>query len=354
MAKPKVHIFQPADDTGKSYEELQAAGAEVTLPEGNWMDVSNEKETGEALDPHRETTVIAGVASRRTLVTEESLTKPPDLRLVAYYTVGFDNVDIDAATEAGILVTHSPTEANWGAVAEGTVTNILSMLKRVRERDRTVKNGLWRDTSLAGRYVGRRLDGYEGLTLGILGLGRIGSRVADLFAPWRMNIIAHDPYIDESKFVHHNATPVDIETLFRESDVLTIHTNLTKETMDMVNADLIGLMKPNALLINAARGRIVDIDALFDALDKDRLGGAALDVLPDEPPDPQSPILGLGDKVMLSPHMIAFNEGTGLRMAVPWVTENILMALRGELPNHICNEEAIPKWRERFEGRSLI
>ena len=93
---------------------------------------------------------------------------------------------------------------------------------------------------------------------------------------------------------------------------------------------------------------------MIDAIDKDRLGGAALDVLPEEPPDRQSAILGLGDKVLLSPHMIAFNEGTGLTKASPWVTDNILAALNGELPDHICNEEAIPKWRERFEGKSLI
>ena len=354
MAKPKVHIYQAADETGESHKELEAAGIDLSLPDEAWVSASNTRETGDTLKLDPDTVITAGIASRRTLVTGESIAMAPDLRMIAYYTVGFDNVDIDAATEAGVLVTHSPTESNWGGVAEGTMAFILSMLKRVRERDQHVKNGGWRDTSLGATYLGRRLDGYPGLTVGILGLGRIGSRVADLLAPWRANLIACDPYVDESKFVHHNATPVDIETLFRESDVLTIHCNLTKETMDMVNESLISLMKPNAILVNAARGKIVDIDALFDALDKDKIAGAALDVLPEEPPEPQTALLGLGDKVLLSPHMVAYCSDTGLKMAVPWVTENILTALRGEVPAHICNEEALPKWRQRFEGKSLL
>lgn len=354
MAKPKVHIFQPADDSGESHKALEAAGIDLQVPAGNWAEVSNTSEDGDILKLDPDTAVTVGIASRRTLLTPETIAGAPDLRMIAYYTVGFDNTDIEAATEAGVLVTHSPTEANWGGVAEGTMGFILGMLKKVRERDQHVKNGGWRDLSLATTYLGRRLDGYEGITVGILGLGRIGSRVADLLGPWRTNLIAHDPYVDESKFVHHNATPVDLETLFRESDVLTIHCNLTKETMNLVNEKLLGLMKPTAILVNAARGRLVDIDALFDALDNDRLAGAALDVLPEEPPQPQEALLGLGDKVILSPHMIAYTKGAGLKMAVPWVTENVLTALRGEVPAHICNEEALPKWRERFEGKSLL
>ena len=354
MAKPKVHIFQPADETGESHKFLEAAGVEGKVPAASWIEASNQAETGEILELDPDTAVTVGIASRRTLLTPETIAGAPDLRLVAYYTVGFDNVDIDAATDAGVLVVHSPTEANWGGVAEGTMAFILSMLKKVRERDRHVKNGGWRDMSLGATYLGRRLDGYEGLTMGILGLGRIGSRVADLLGPWRTNIIACDPYVDQSKFVHHNATPVDIETLFRESDVLTIHCNLTKETMNLVNEKLLSLMKPTAILVNAARGRIVNIDDLFDALDKDKIAGAALDVLPEEPPEPQMALLGLGDKVILSPHMIAYTKGAGLKMAVPWVTENIMAALKGEVPSHICNEEALPKWRARFEGKSLL
>ena len=130
--------------------------------------------------------------------------------------MGYDNVDVDAATERGILVVHSPTEGNWGGVAEGTMAYMLSLLKKVREKDRHVKNGGWRDPALFGTYVGARMiDGYEGLTIGIVGLGRIGSRLADLLAPWRVKLIAYDPYAEDSKFVHHNVRPVGLETLLK-------------------------------------------------------------------------------------------------------------------------------------------
>jgi D-3-phosphoglycerate dehydrogenase / 2-oxoglutarate reductase len=353
MAKPKVQIYQPVDETGESHKKIEAAGAVVKAAAAAWASQANVRGSSElTLDP--DTVIGVGVANRSIQLTRKTLAGAKDLRMICKYTVGFDNVDVDAASELGILVVHSPTECNWGGVAEGTVANILTMLKKTREKDRHVKNGEWRDPALQGYYLGKRLDGYAGMTLGIIGLGRIGSRLADLFAPWRMRILAHDPYVDESKFVHHNATPVDLDTLLRESDIVTVHTNLTKETNKLINAAALGKMKKNAILVNAARGPIVDVDALFDALDKDQIAGAALDVLPDEPPDPQLPILGLGDKVLLSPHMIANTHGGGLKQAIPWVTTAVLDALKGEVPRHVVNPEILPQWQARFGGKSLI
>jgi phosphoglycerate dehydrogenase-like enzyme len=353
MAKPKVQIYQPVDETGESHRKMEAAGAEVKVATRAWAQQANVRGSNEfILDA--DAVIGSGVANRQTRITRASLAAAPNLRMIAKYTVGFDNVDVDAASEMGILVVHSPTECNWGGVAEGTVANILTMLKKTREKDRHVKNGEWRDSALQGYFLGRRQDGYEGLTLGIVGLGRIGSRLADLFGPWRMRILACDPYVDESKFVHHNATPVDFDTLLRESDIVTVHTNLTRETNKMINAAALSKMKKSAILVNAASGPIVDVDALFDALDKDQLAGAALDVLPDEPPDPQLPILGLGDKVLLSPHMIANTIGGGLKLAVPWVTKAVLDVLKGEVPRHVVNPEILPEWKARFGGKSLI
>ena len=354
MAKPIVHIYQPVDQIGKSHERLESAGAQLIMPEETWDLMANSRVSEEAvLDPG--TSVAAGVANRSIQITGVSMDGAPDLRLVAKYTVGYDNVDVDAATERGILVVHSPTEGNWGGVAEGTMAYMLSLLKKVREKDRHVKNGGWRDPSLFGTYVGARMiDGYEGLTIGIIGLGRIGSRLADLLAPWRVNIIAYDPYADESKFVHHNARPVDLETLLKESDVVTLHCDLNKETTNLISEKQLALMKPSAILVNAARGPIVNVDALFDALDGDQIAGAALDVLPDEPPEPQLALLGLGDKVLLSPHMITANGGTGLSLAVPWVEAAILAALRGDVPKYVVNEDALPQWQSRFGGQSMI
>lgn len=354
MAKPKVHVYQPVDETGDSHRRMEEAGIELKITDRGWMDAANRRESVELeFDP--DTVIGLGVSNRSKRVTRKSLESAPNLRMIANYSVGYDNVDIDAANDLGIVVVNSPTESNWGGVAEGAMAYLLSMLKRVRERDRHVKQGGWRDPALTGTYLGaRQIDGYEGIAVGIIGLGRIGSRLADLLAPWRVRLMAYDPYVDDSKFVHHNAKPVDLETLLRESDVISIHCNLTKETDKLIGPEQLALMKPSAILVNAARGPIVDIDALFDVLDKDRIGGAVLDVLPEEPPDPQTHLLGLGDKILLSPHMITANHGTGLQVAVPWVEQAVYAALRGEAPKHVTNADVLPKWRERFGGKSLL
>ncbi|NQV57715.1 MAG: dehydrogenase [Rhodospirillales bacterium] len=353
MANAKAHIFQPIDESGATNERLRAKGIDVIVPEEAWGSAANKRERVEVkLDPGAH--IGVGVSNLSKDLTRATLEGPKDLRAISYYTVGYDNVDFDAATEMGILITHSPTEPNWGGVAEGIFAYIMTMLKKVREKDRHVKEGGWRDMSLAGTYIGPRLDGYEGITLGIIGLGRIGGRLADLFQPWRIKILAHDPYVDQSKFVHHNAKPVDLETLLRQSDVVTVHCNLSKETTKLIGEKELALMKPTAILANAARGPIVDVDALFYALDRDQIAGAVLDVLPEEPPDPQSPILGLGDKVLLSPHMITACHGTGLLHAIPWVEDVVEKVLKGEVPDHVVNEDALPKWLERFGGKSLL
>ena len=347
--KPKIHIYFPIDETGRSHEELRAAGAEVTL--------SDDARNAGELSFDRDTVVGIGigVSSMGSRVTARTLDGAPDLRMLANYTVGYDNIDVDAATERGILVVHSPTENNWAGVAEGTMAMMLAVLKRVRERDRHVKEGGWRTDALLGTHIGaRQIDNFPGLMVGIVGFGRIGTRFADLLAPWRVRLMACDPYVEDAVFARHNARRVDLETLLMESDIVSLHCNLTDETRGMIGSAQLALMKPTAILINTARGPVVDADALFDALSKDRLAAAALDVLPVEPPDPQMPLLGLGDKVLLSPHMVTGNKGTGLQLAVPFVTEAAMAALRGEVPKFVANREAIPAWLKRFGGKRLI
>jgi phosphoglycerate dehydrogenase-like enzyme len=278
----------------------------------------------------------------------------PHLRIVAKYTIGVDDVDVEAASEIGVLVTHCPTEANWGGVAEGTLALMLTLLKRVRERDRHVKAGGWRDSPLYGTYLGRRTDGYPGITIGIVGLGRAGSRVADLLRPWAVRVLATDPYVDAAKFAAHGAERVDLDTLLRESDVVTLHCNLTAETRGLIDRRRLALLKPTAVLVNTARGAVVDLGALCDALEAQALAAAALDVLPEEPPQRDARILKLGDRVLLTPHMVAANQGGTLGAAIPWAARAVLAALRGEVPDSVYNTEAVAKWRSRFGGRPLL
>jgi lactate dehydrogenase-like 2-hydroxyacid dehydrogenase len=159
MAKPKVYIFLPVDQSGESHDRIIEAGCELYVEE-NMRHYIAESNEDYVLKPDVETSALVGVGARPIPITKEVMERLPDLRLIAMYTVGFDNVDMDAASKMGILVTHCPTEANWGGVAEGTVAYMLAILKKVREKDRHVKQGGWREMSLKCSYVGRRADGW--------------------------------------------------------------------------------------------------------------------------------------------------------------------------------------------------
>jgi len=349
--KPKVCIYAPVDESGESHRFLQAEGCEVIIGEltrGIGMTREALIGIGSGAD------VLMGATIRGGLLDRDFFEKFPDLRVVSKYTIGIEDVDLEVATDLGVIITHCPTEANWGGVAEGTLGFILALLKRLRERDAHVKKGGWRSPDLRGIYLGRRRDGYTGITVGIVGLGRVGSRVADLLAPWRVRILACDPYIDHATFVRHDSVGVDLPTLLRESDVVTLHCSLNMQTRGLIGKEELALMKLGAVLVNTARGAMLDLDALCDALEENRLIGAALDVLPEEPPEKGARVCSLGDKVILSPHMISANGAGTLAAAIPWATEATLMALKGNVPNHVCNVDAVPKWKKRFGGKALI
>lgn len=353
MTAPKIGIYTPMGDVDAQYETLENAGCTLAYGDPSWR-VKMGATLDDVLEVTNGSTAMIGAIVRGVTFTDDLFAALPDLRIIAKLTIGYDDIDLDAATRRGVLVTHSPTEANWGGVAEGTMAMMLSLLKRIRERDRHVRDGGWRDPELVGTYLGARQDGYEGITVGIIGLGRIGSRLADLLAPWRVRLIAYDPYVDESKFAHHNVQAVDLDTLLAESDVVSLHANLTDETTHLMSEGRFAAMKPTAILINAARGPIVDEDALYFALDRGEIAGAALDVFEVEPLDPQSALLGLGDKILLSPHMISANRNSSLEPAVSWTIRATLAALRGEVPRHVVNPDAIPAWEERFGGKNVI
>jgi phosphoglycerate dehydrogenase-like enzyme len=346
LSRPKILIYRPVDESGESHRLLEAAGCEVVVA-----------------PPGADRTALAALAAGasvflgatfRGFMDRAFLTISPQLRLIAKYTIGVDDVDVDAASALGVLVTHSPTEANWGGVAEGALAMMLAVLKRVRERDRHVKAGGWREPPIYGTYVGKRADGYAGITVGIVGLGRAGGRVADLLRPWGARLLAADPYVDAGKFARHGVERADLETLLRESDVVTLHCNLTAETRGLLDRRRLALLKPSAVLVNTARGAVVDLDALCDALEARTLAAAALDVLPEEPLPRDARILRFGDRVLLAPHMIAANQGGTLGAAIPWGAEAALAALRGQVPDRVYNTEAVAKWRERFAGMSLL
>ncbi len=353
MSSAKVFIFAPVEEARDSHKRLEAEGCELRLGKASW-DTPQGNGEPELIRMAQGAHALMGTSIRNVPISRTIMESSPELRVVAKYTIGVDDVDVEAATEMGILVCHGPTESNWGGVAEGTITAMLTMLKKVRERDRHLKDGgAWRDPKLQGTYLGSRADGYAGITLGLVGLGRIGSRIATLLRPWRMRILATDPYVPESKFAEHGVTRVDLPTLLRESDVVSLHVVLTRETRHMIGAEHLALMKRHAILINTSRGPCVQEAALIETLLKGHLGGAALDVFEEEPLALDSQLRNLGDRVLLSPHVVSNNVGGGLGPGIAWATESVLRALRGEVPDHVYNKDVIPRWERRFGGKSL-
>ena len=180
MSVAKVLIFAPVADGGGAHRKLEEHGCELLLGKASW-DTPQGNSEAEMVGMARGCDALMGTSIRNTPISRRVMESSNRLRIVAKYTIGTDDVDVDTATDLGIIVAHSPTESNWGGVAEGTIAAMLAMLKKLRERDRLLKDsGGWRDAKLQGTYLGSRADGYTGITLGLIGFGRIGSRVATL------------------------------------------------------------------------------------------------------------------------------------------------------------------------------
>jgi len=252
------------------------------------------------------------------------------VRVIGRHGVGVDNVDLGAATEKGIIVTYTP-HANADAVADHTWALILALARKIIQADVSTKAGRWEGT----KFIGIELSGK---TIGILGLGAIGQQVAKRARGFDMNIFYYDKRRNEAFEKEIGVTYVDLERLLRESDVLTIHTVLTSETRRIIGARELRMMKNTALLINTARGEIIDEKVLLQALREGWIAGAALDVFEGEP---HKQLLKIGN-VVLTPHIAAYTIETLRRMDV-MVAEDIVKVLAGKKPKHVANPKVYEK-----------
>ena len=354
MTSPRVFVFAPVEGIADCHERLERHGCALSFGDAGWHDPGGGHEDAVAAGAAG-AAALMGTSIRSTPITRRILETSPGLRVVAKCTVGTDDVAVDAAPELGILVCHAPTESNCYGVAEGTVAMILARLKKTAQKDAAVRAGRWRDGDVTGSYLGARSsDGYPGLTLGIIGLGRIGARVAQLFAPWGMRIIACDPFVPDSRFAEKGAERTDLERLLEQSDIVTMHCTYTRANDGMMGAAQFARMKPGAIFVNTSRGGNVDEAALADALANGVIAGAAIDAFRDEPVPPDSPLLRLGDRITLSPHAVSHNAGSGLAPGYRWAADSVLRALDGEVPNSVFNPEAVERWKERFGGRRIL
>jgi D-3-phosphoglycerate dehydrogenase len=255
-----------------------------------------------------------------TKVDQEALTAARRLRVVARAGVGLDNVDVRAATQNGVLVVNAPT-SNIVSAAELAVALMLAAARHVSPAHAALTRGEWQRS----RYTGIEL--YE-KTVGIVGLGRIGVLVAQRLAAFGMDVIAYDPYVQAGRAAQMGVRMVTLEELMRESDFISVHLPRTPETVGLIGDDEFAIARPGLVLVNAARGGIVDEKALYDALKTGRIAGAGLDVFVQEPCT-DSPLFEL-ENVVATPHLGASTEEAQEKAGVA-VARSVRLALSGEL-----------------------
>lgn len=270
-----------------------------------------------------------------TQVDSELLEAAPDLKVIARAGAQLDNVDIDAATRLGILVIHAP-DANVTAVAEHTLAMMLAFARDLPRGYNAVKAGKWPRHTMLGFQLSEK-------TLGIIGFGRLGREVAARAQAFGMQVLAYDPFIDLSFAHQHGVEIVNFNELLERADILSLHTSLNDQTRGMLNRAAFARMKTGAILINCAHGGLVDEIALLEALEQEKLGGAALDTFAQEPP-PEGSALIQHPNVLAMPHL---NQNTieAQSETSRQVVQDVLAALRGEDYRQVVNlpfNEAVP------------
>jgi len=317
-------------------DPLRAAGHEVLI--GRPLDMSGRTAYSEAelIEEIRAADVV--LASHLERITAAVMEHAEHLGLVIVPFIGVDKIDVPAATRLGVLVANSPTPENFIAVAEATIGLLLMLLKRVKRAESRLRRGEWARREDRGDFL-------LGKTVGIVGLGRIGTHVARRLAPWDVRLIAADPYVAPDKAAALNVALVDLPTLLAEADIVTIHAVLTDETRGLIGEKALRQMKPTALLINTARGELVDEAAVARAVDERWIAGAAADAFAVEPlPAQHAYRTADPERLILTPHNIGHSEA-GRRANLRLALEQILAVGRGEPPAHTINPEAIPRWR---------
>lgn len=273
----------------------------------------------------------------------QSVPKSGRLSVVARFGVGYDTVDVDACTKAGIALVITPDGVRR-PVAVSVITFMLALTGKLMVKDHLTRQG---PDGFAKRSEHMGV-GLVGRTLGSLGIGNIGAEVFRMAKPFDMKFIAHDPFANKDVARELGIELVSIEDLFSRSDVLSVSCPLTPETRHIVNAERIAMMKPTSYLINTARGPIVDQKALTKALQERRIAGAGLDVLEQEPPDADDPILKL-DNVILAPHALCWTDQCFAGNGAADVRA-VLDVQHGREPRGVVNREVLATevWKRRL------
>jgi glyoxylate reductase len=317
MSKPKVFVTRVIPDKGL---DLVREFCNVDL----WQ--SELPPTPEELSQH-----LRGVDGLLCLLTDKidgdvMDQAGPRLKVISNHAVGFDNIDVPAATRRGIPVGNTPGVLT-DATADFAFALLMAVARRIPEAERYVQDGKWKTW---GPMTLLGVD-LQDATLGLVGFGRIGQAVARRARGFDMRLIFYDPG-EKRPYPDLNATPVDFETLLAESDFISLHIPLTPDTRHLIDSEALSKMKPNAVLINTARGPVVDAEALYEALKAKQIFGAGLDVTDPEPVPMDSPLLEL-ENLVIVPHIASASKSSREKMS-EMAAQNLIAGLKGErLPN---------------------
>ena len=314
---------------------LEEAGCEVILgrPMGEFPRYSEEEMI------HWAANVDAFMGASRDPYTQRVIAASKRLQLISKFGVGIEKIDLKTASEYGVLVCNSPIEENGEAVAEHTIALMLALTKKLKNMETHLRAGEWRDISVYPEDL-------CGKTIGIIGLGRIGRAVAQRLQHWGVKLLFYGPSVDITSLKTMEIEKTGLDTLLRESDIVSLHLVAKPETHHFLNKEKLRLMKPTAYLINTARGEVIDESALVEALRENWIAGAGLDVFEKEPMPSNHPLLSF-EQVLLTPHTAGLTPRSR-RKILEKAVENCLSVFRGEIPPFLVNPEALPRWRERF------
>src|SRR5450755_2283566 len=317
-------------------EPMAQAGIELFQAQPGWnVIVSNPKEYAKHLGDCEALVVRSAVQ-----VTPQVLKQAPKLRVIGRAGVGVDNIQLPAATAAGVLVMNTPG-GNAVSVAEHTIALMLSLARSIPRASASTKSGKWEKR----KFMGNEL---RGKTVGIVGLGSIGREVVKRAAAFEMKIIASDPYVHSQTAKDVGVELVSLPTLYADSDYITLHTALTPESNRMLSREAFARMKKGVRIVNCARGELIDEEALKEALASGKVGGAALDVFEKEPPEPSDPILGM-DNFIGTPHIGGSTEEAQAIVGVR-IAEQIVEYLQHGVALNAVNMPALTPEQYRTLG----
>ena len=313
------HVW-PSTDPERAV--LEAGGAEVIVaPDGNEATL-----VGLARDADAVMTCFAQV-------TENVVRAAERCKVIGRFGVGVDNIAVSTATELGIAVTYVPDYC-VDEVSDHVMALLHAWNRRIVLFDRSVKERGWGSQPLTMRMMRLR-----GKTIGIVGFGRIGQAVASKARAFGMNVLAADPFIDSSVVESFGGSLVELDQLLAESDFVSLHTPLSDETRNMIGRDELAVMKQDAFLINAARGPLIDEEALFNALTKGVIAGAGLDVMVDNVPSQEHPLLAL-ENAIITPHVAFFSQESTLELEQRAAAE-VVRVMHGEMPDNLVNSAVL-------------